>query len=238
MKRSILSPHTKRTGRFGSGFLSSGTGEVMLRLFPGTEIHIATQNGAAVHLLRLLERYNWTLAEPLKYADRWRKFWPTVSQLERTMVMMFVRSSNSGRFQGPVCLRPLPPALADVAGNRTLVKLDAEVAHEFAALRHVFLTTVVSVDDLKLKWHETHPTVMKAHGVAVEATLHSWWTGSGSVDLNDLLRAALFAAGLSADDAQWAASEMGDQAMYVIHAHEDAAYEEVGATTTHVQLQR
>ena len=217
-----------RTIRMIGGFLSSGTdtGEVMVRLFPGTDIHVAMRKDAAVHLLRLLERYNWTLAEPLKSCDRWRKFWRVVSQIERQVVVMFVCSSNGGQFKGPVCLRPLPPEFADLAGDRALVKLNAEVAYEFAALRHIFVKTVMSIDDLKVKWHETHGTVMKAHGAAVDATLHSWWDGCGSIDLSDLLEATLFAAGLSADDAQRTALWMDQQAMYVIHAHEDAVCEE------------
>lgn len=214
--------------RLGSGFLSSDTtGEVMVRFFPGTHIHIAMQRSAAVHLLRLLERYNWALAEPLKYAYRWRKFWPAVSQIERTIVVMFVRSSNGGRFRGSVCLRPLPHEVADFAGDRTLVKLEAEDAREFAALRHMFVKTVVRIDDIKAKLHESHGTVMKAYGAASEAALHSWWSGGGLFDFSDLMQAALFAAGLSMDDAQRTASDMGNQALYVIHAHEESNAEDI-----------
>lgn len=48
------------------GFKSSGTGEVLVRIFPRTDIHVAMQREAAVHLVRLLERYNWSLSEPDK----------------------------------------------------------------------------------------------------------------------------------------------------------------------------
>lgn len=61
------------------GFKSSGTGEVLVRIFPRTDIHVAMQREAAVHLVRLLERYNWALSEPDKQSDRWRKFWPKIT---------------------------------------------------------------------------------------------------------------------------------------------------------------
>lgn len=206
----------------GSGFLSSGTGEVMVRIFPGTDVHVEVRKVAATHLLRLLERYNWTLSDRDKSSNRWRKFWPVVSQIERTMVVMFVRSANGGTFGGQVCLQPLPHEMVELVGCRKLVKIDAEVAHEFAALRQTFVQILASADDFKFNWHETHRTVMRMYGDALEVALHSWWRCDGSLDLCDLLEDVLCNAGMSTDDAQQTAISMGLEAEYLIQDREDA----------------
>lgn len=192
---------TEQGAKLGDcGFKSSGTGEVLVRIFPRSDIHVAMQREAAVHLVRLLERYNWSISEADKQSDRWRKFWPKISRIERSLVVMFVTSAN-GQFRGAVDLRGLPPEVAAVAGDRQMVKIDPAVAREFASLRHIFECSLLTQEDVKFDWWHHHKTVMEVHEQAVMIALRSWWEGEGVHDLDDLLRAALFSDGMRAEEA-------------------------------------
>ncbi len=202
------------------GFKSSGTGEVLVRIFPRTDIHVAMQREAAVHLVRLLERYNWALSEPDKQSDRWRKFWPKIARIERSLVVMFVTSEN-GQFRGAVNLRGLPPEVAAVAGDRQMVRIDPAVASEFASLRHTFECSLVKPEDVKFNWWHHHKAVMEVHEQAVMIALRSWWDGNGLHDLDDLLRAALFSDGMKAEEANRVGVDMSLDTEHLIRERAD-----------------
>lgn len=221
-----------------SGFLSPGTGEILVRIFPGSDVHVAFQKGAAMHLLRLLERYNWAISEANKHADRWRKFWPCVTQIERNLVVMFVRSSNGGKFAGPVALRPLPAELNGSAGDRKLVKIDGNVAQEFWAIRHVYEQGLFDKDDVLFKWHQTHRKIFESHTEAVTRAVDHWRSGGGSIGLEECLRTALFAVGMDIVDAKRAASEMGLEALATMQVREaiicgERPSENIGSAALH-----
>lgn len=215
---------TAKNAKLGfCGFQSSGSGGVLVRLFPRSDRKVAMGRDAALHLLRLIERYNWALSEPEKRSDRWRAFWPVITGVERIVVAMFV-SSVKGEFRGPVDLQELPPELAGAAGDRQLVKIDPAVAKEFSILRHVFIQTLVMPRELILHWWKMHPVVLEVHETVASATLQAWWDGGGEHDLEDLLRAALFSDGMRAEDATRAGAEMSFSADHLIQERESVLW--------------
>lgn len=199
----------------------------LAQLFPGAEIRVGLEKSAALRLLKLLERYNWALSEPEKYQRRWRQFWPVLSSLERTVLVMYVRSNNGGKFQGKVCLQQLQAELAGEMVEHQWNKPSAEAAHEFAAIRHIFVQAFIDPEDLVFKWYETHRELMQAHERAVRAALKKWWDGCGAVELRDALLDALCVDGLFEANANVVASDMALQGMYVIHGREDAVFDSI-----------
>ncbi len=205
----------------GSAFMPCDTELVMVRLFPHLG-HVAMRLESAQHLLRLVEHYNWAISDPQHQQHRWRAFWRTISAIERCMVVMFVRSANSGKFQGLVNVGALPQQLIQCCGDRRLVDVESAVTKEFANLRHWFVQSLVSIDELRFSlWCHRHD-VMQEHEQAIEGALRAWWNGSGEYDLDDLLRGSLFEDGAHAGDADDAAMQMEGVVRRVIQEHEEA----------------
>ena len=216
------------------GFQSSGTGEVLVRLFPRTVGPVVMRPEAARHLVRLLERYNWAISEPTKQADRWRSFWPEITTIERSMVVMFVSSArDDGLFRGAVELGGLPDEVADAAGERKLVPLDPAVAREFTTARQLFECSLVTQEELLHGWWRAHPDVMREHEETLVEALQSWWSGDREEDLDDHLRTTLFCDGMRAGEATRVGLEMSLTARQLIREREGALCRR-GGPTEHV----
>ncbi|POZ60262.1 hypothetical protein [Chromobacterium alticapitis] len=129
------------------GFFEGPEGTIMVQLFPDSDIHVEMMHDAARHLVQLLEHYNWTQSDPRLRSDRWRRFWRGITTIERTIVVMYVQSNNSGKFQGMVKLDDLPQSLRFLGGHRRSRATDA-VLHEFSNLRQIFVRACVNAGHL------------------------------------------------------------------------------------------
>lgn len=201
------------------------TRSVCMRIFPGSNIEVEVQHDAALHLARLLARYNWALSDPAKYSSRWRGFWPKITQIERTLTVMAVRSANRGKFGSPFEMRDLPLALQSVASSNRAPKIDAAVASEFARLRHTFECALITPDDVAFTWWEKRSALMQVHEARARAALKAWWNDdTASLGLDAMLRGALVAAGVHVDSAATSALEMALDVDYLLQEREAALW--------------
>lgn len=104
---------------------------VLVRIFPRWNIGVEVDRVAALHLACLLERYNWTLSDPGRRSDRWRKFWPTLTQSERDLVVVIVSNANDGQFGGFFDLHGFH---LGTEVHRKLTPITGAVASEFVRL--------------------------------------------------------------------------------------------------------
>jgi hypothetical protein len=188
-------------------------GAVMVRLYPGTDLMVEMRLEAVIHLWRLVERYNWTQSVEARRSDRWRKFWPVISALERRMVVMFVRTNSHGEFGRMLDVPVLPPALEPYRGDRRVSPMSPSVECEFASLLHVFYRSIVSADEILPVW-EAHLSGVSADRRSVLLGAFRKWLDEppqAGVSLEAMLRDALKARGMSQDDAEQLALRLGGE---------------------------
>ncbi|RQY86014.1 HNH endonuclease [Burkholderia stagnalis] len=188
----------------------------MVRLFPGTDVHVEMAQDAAQHLARLLERYNWAKVDHRLSADRWRRFWRGIAPIERSLVVMYVQSNNGGAFYGTVEFGVLPQALRVVDTRRSRFCATDAVLREFANLRQIFIRACVNADEIAFQWHTTHRDAMELCGPALTDSAATWLASDGSVDLGATLLVPLLSAGLAESAAQQTAIELSLHVRYLV----------------------
>ncbi len=209
------------------GFLEGSEGTILVQLFPGTNIQVEIAQDAARHLVRLLERYNWTKSDHKLYDDRWRHFWRGIKPVERAIVSMYVHSNNGGEFRGTVKLDNLPPALHSADTRRRRPRATDAVLREFASLEQIFIRACVNVDQIALRWHATHRDEIALCGSALTDTAGTWLASDGSINLDAALRDRLLTAGLSEDTAQQTAIRLLLEVQYLIQERKQAILDRV-----------
>ena len=70
---------------------------VRVRALPGRE-PVEMSRDAALHVFRLLQRYNWCLESLDSYQARWATFWPEISAAERLLLVLLVSANCEGQF--------------------------------------------------------------------------------------------------------------------------------------------
>lgn len=129
------------------GFLQGPEGTIMVKLFAGTDIHVQLAPDTARHLVRLLERFNWTKSDPQLFDSRWRRFWRGIHPIERRIVSLYVQSSNGEHFRTTtVWLGNLPQALHSSETRRRPPRATDGVLNEFANLEQILVRACVDAD--------------------------------------------------------------------------------------------
>lgn len=210
----------------------------MVRLFPGTDVHVEMAQDAAQHLARLLKQYNRTKADHRLSATRWRRFWRGIAPIERSLVVMYVQSNNGGEFYGAVELGDLPQALRLPETRRPRSCATDAVLREFANLRQIFVRACVNADEIALLWHTTHRDAMELCGPALTDSAATWLASDGSLDLGTALRDQLLSAGLAETAATQTAIELALHVRYLIQDRQkvicDRALGEEGVDPTDI----
>lgn len=170
-----------------SGFIEEADGTIMVQLFPRADIHVEIALGAAQHLVRLLERYNWAMmSEPRLYYSRWRRFWRGMTRVERVIVVMYVESINGVMFRGrTVTLYDLPQALRSGGARRRRPRAADSVLREFDNLEQILTYAGADVEQIKLRRRITHHDEMALFGP--ELTDAAPLTSGGGVNLDAAL---------------------------------------------------
>ena len=84
-------------GRTNLGDVRAAMSQVRVRVLPGREPVEMTRD-AALHLFKLLQRYNWCLESLESYQTRWATFWPRISAKERLLLVLLVSANSDGQF--------------------------------------------------------------------------------------------------------------------------------------------
>lgn len=131
-----------------AGFLAQPDDTGMVPLFHGTDLPVAMTADTAQHLARLLERYNWTKAEPSLYDSRWRRFWRSIQPVERRIICLYVEHSTGGHFRHTTVEFGHLPQVPHVTGALHRHRRASEaVLRELAQLEQIFLRAPGDADD-------------------------------------------------------------------------------------------
>ena len=105
---------------------------VSMRVLPQHDPIMMSREGA-LHLFRLLQRYNWCLSSDA-YRTRWAAFWPVVKPVERMLLVLFVTANCGGDFGGRMVAVEPPVDFEPFEHDASPALLTPRVAAEFEAL--------------------------------------------------------------------------------------------------------
>lgn len=106
---------------------------VTVRVLPGLD-PLRMSRDAALHLFRLLQRYNWCLSNVEGYRGRWATFWPLIMPVERALLVLFVTANCDGQFGRRMVAVDAPVDFEPFEGVSDVVALSAAVTREFEAI--------------------------------------------------------------------------------------------------------
>lgn len=139
-------------------------GVVLMRLYPKTNILIAVARPAALHLFSLVCRYSATIAK-----RGWSSFWPRISQLERTMTVLFVTANGEWGRKLPTYMLVDEGAwwsdcgddfrAVEQSGRR--ISLTDDVRKELITLYRVHLCASMPKDKVNAVWEAEHPRIVE-----------------------------------------------------------------------------
>lgn len=169
---------------------------------------------AAEHLLRLLARYDWCLADVRMYESRWRHFWPTLRWCERAMVRLFLFAQ--GARVGQRIRLEVDVARPQQSEAHRPVRISTGVEAEFVSVLGQHYRRLTSPAEIYAMWAARWPTATAA--VALEATSATWFQSPEEYvpwRLFDRARFELMRQGWSAETAQHASATLA----VALHEH-------------------
>lgn len=193
---------------------------VKARLFAGAA-KVEMDRGAALHLYRLLQRYNWCLADGDLRESRWRRFWRGIATVERTLLCHFVKAHCGGRIGVRVRVEKPPVDFELYEGDPSPVPMAPAIEEEFRRVLDGFYRTLLSVAEVKDAWKRRCPqefAVLEASGNA-----DSVLSPAGRWVADDMERqiAGALASGVdTADGAQWVATMLASALLAEIEDRE------------------
>lgn len=198
----------------------------MIRLFPGTDFHIPIALDAARHLVRLLKRYNWTMSEPKRHRDRWRRFWRGIRPVERVIVSMYLQCNNGGLFRYRIAdLSNLPSTLNSSDSRSQRYQVDDGTLREFARLEKIFVRMCVDVNLIALRWHATQHDEFALWESELIMGASRWLGSDGDVSLDAELYEQLKSVGLTDDVAYQAAMRLSREVKCLLNERKQASFE-------------
>lgn len=124
---------------------------VRMKLYPHTKSE-EIEREAATHLYQLLQQYNWSLEDPLRYQERWAAFWPSLSDIERKALALLVMSNSNGNFGVRISVSNLPVDLEAYEGQVERVVMYPRVEQELRSIVGRYYASLVSADDISNHW--------------------------------------------------------------------------------------
>jgi hypothetical protein len=104
-----------------------------VRVLPGLD-PVRMSREAALHLFRLLQRYNWCLSDVEGYRGRWASYWPVIKPVERALLVLFVTANCGGQFGRRLVAVDAPVDFERFENVADVVPFSARIAREFEAI--------------------------------------------------------------------------------------------------------
>lgn len=195
---------------------------VTVRLFAGTT-KVEMKRGAALHLYRLLQRYNWCLADADLRESRWRRFWRGIGGVERTLLCHFVKAHCGGRVGVRVRVEKPPVDFEVFEGDPSPVPMSPAIEVEFRRVLDGFYRGLLTPTEVKDAWKRRCPqeyAVLEASGQAdvVLAPTTPWVAD----DMERQIGTALAVATAPSNCAQWVATVLASALLAEIEDRERA----------------
>lgn len=195
---------------------------VTARLFAGAA-KVEMERGAALHLYRLLQRYNWCLADADLCESRWRRFWRGIDGVERTLLCHFVKAHCGGQIGVRVRIEKPPVDFEVFEGDPSPAPISPSIEGEFRRVLDVFYRGLLTPIEVKEAWKRRCPqeyTVLEASGQTdmVLAPAARWVAD----DMERQISTALVVATATSDCAQWVATVLATALLVEIEERERA----------------
>lgn len=183
----------------------TATSTITVHALPNTD-GVAMCLDAAVHLYRLLARYNWCLASPDEFRQRWSMFWPKLRWCERAMVRLCLVAQGDKRV-GHKLRTNCPIEGMDASKDHRPQQIAAHVEAEFNRVLGTFYAGLMTIGEIEDLWVRRFPHVL----AVVRREISTWfcnpadyvpWAVFGNV------RQALKGHAWSAAEAQHAAANL------------------------------
>jgi len=129
---------------------------VTARLFAGAG-KVELNRGAALHLFRLLQRYNWCLADVGVQESRWRQFWRGITAVERTLLSHFVKAHCGGRIGVRMRVDKPPVDFELYEDDPRPVQMSSAIEAEFRRVLDGFYRVLLSPAEVKDAWKRRCP---------------------------------------------------------------------------------
>lgn len=132
--------------------------EVLIRIYPETDILVNIERESALHLYRLVNKYNYTIRD----SKKWGAFWRNVNQIERTMTVMFIKNNTyhgwgrKFRFEN---MEDLPSDFAEINPKSRLPKIKPHIEKELDALYSIYMQTVTTKEEVRDYWEKEYPDI-------------------------------------------------------------------------------
>lgn len=138
--------------------------KVFVRFYPRTDILVETSQETALYLYHLILKYNQTITTP-----KWSSFWRRVSQIERTILVMFINSNTYhgwGKKFNFVNEQDLPKQFLEAQNKKRMPTSTLEIRTELEEIFKVYVKSTVTLEDIQNYWEKNYPhtcEVMKKH---------------------------------------------------------------------------
>ena len=139
--------------------------EVFVKIYPNTDLLISVKRGTALHLYKLINKYNYTIRDPKK----WGTFWRNITQLERTMTVLFFKANSLDKFGYKFYIEnvdDLPKDFKEITPKVRLNKINEEVLKEFNELNKIYVKSIVDKEEVKRYWEKEYSNtcnIIKKH---------------------------------------------------------------------------
>ena len=183
---------------------------VLARLFVSSDNNkVELDRGAALHLYRLLQRYNWCLADDSLRESRWRRFWRGIALVERVLLSHFVKAHCGGRLGVRVRVEKPPVDFEQFEDDPSPVQITPAVEHEFRRVLDDFYKRLLPTTAVKEVWRRRCPeqlAVLEASGLT--DTILSPATPWVADDMQQQIAGVLAAMNESSGDSQEVATAL------------------------------
>lgn len=112
---------------------------------------------AALHLYRLLQRYNWCLKEQPHYRERWAGFWPNISAIERKLLTLLILANCGGVFGSRMQAINVPVDFEPFEEDARPVGLTSDIAAEFRRILTLHYARLATPGEIRQRWLERRP---------------------------------------------------------------------------------
>jgi hypothetical protein len=117
--------------------------EIRVKMFAGQE-PVTVGRRTALHLFRLVQRYNWCLESVDTYRHRWSGFWPALRLLERMAIVKFVSANCDGEFGRRMVVCQPPVDFEGSEGDHRAHALTQEVEADLSRVLGIHYGKVAS----------------------------------------------------------------------------------------------
>lgn len=138
--------------------------KVLIRLYPQSDILVEITKPTALYLYHLINKYNNTIG-----TNQWSSFWRRVTQIERTVLVMFIASNTHCQWGAKfnfVNEQNLPQEFLEAKTKKRMPTTTPEIRQELQELFNIYMKSSVTPEEVKNYWEEHYKNtcdILKKH---------------------------------------------------------------------------